>query len=51
MEQAKEDNTTQHQRDVEAYERWLEKDPCACLTLSSMYDDIIQEFNHYPTAR
>ena len=44
-------STKQHQRDLAAYESWRKKDLCACFTmLSSMHNDLIDEFKQYTTA-
>ena len=42
----------QHTRDLAAFESWSKKDRCACFTmLSSMHNDLIGEFEEYPTAQ
>ena len=52
MMQPKNGNTTQHHRDLEAYESWVKKDRCACFTiLSSMHNVLIGEFENYPNAQ
>ncbi|XP_035541682.1 uncharacterized protein LOC118344684 [Juglans regia] len=52
MIQPDEGNTSQHRRDMEAYQAWAKKDRCACFTmLSSMHNDLIGEFENYPTAQ
>ena len=51
MMQPENGNTTQHRRDLEAYESWVKKDHCARFTmLSSMHNDLIGEFENYPNA-
>ena len=42
----------QHTRDLAAFESWSKKDRCVCFTmLSSMHNDLIGEFEEYPTAQ
>lgn len=43
-------DTEVHQRELAAYEKWCKKDHNARLTmLSSMHDNLISEFEEYPT--
>jgi hypothetical protein len=45
-------DTEQHTRDLAAFESWRKKDRCARFTmLSSMHNDLIGEFEEYPTAQ
>ena len=45
-------STDQHQRDLAAYESWRKMDLCARFTmLSSMYNDLIGEFEQYTIAQ
>ena len=45
-------NTAQQRRDQEVYQSWLKKDRCACFTmLSSMHNDLIDEFEEHATTR
>ena len=49
MMQPENGNTTQHRRDLEAYESWVRKDRCAHFTmLCIMHNDLIREFKDYP---
>lgn len=51
-EQATDSNTMQHRHDVEVYQSQLKKNCCESFTmLSSMDNDIIEEFGQYPTAQ
>ena len=45
-------DTEQHTRDLAAFESWRKKDRRVCFTmLSSMHNDLIGEFEEYPTAQ
>jgi hypothetical protein len=45
-------DTEQHTRDLAAFESWRKKDRCARFTmLSSMHNNLIGEFEKYPTAQ
>ena len=45
-------DTEQHTHDVAAFESWRKKDQCARFTmLSSMHNDLIGEFEKYPTVK
>ena len=45
-------DTEQHTRDLAAFESWHKKDRRVCFTmLSSMHNDLIGEFEEYPTAQ
>lgn len=47
-----EGHTAQHRRDLEAYETWVKKDHSARHTmLSSMQNDLIGEYEDFPTAK
>ncbi|KAL0373357.1 UNVERIFIED_CONTAM: hypothetical protein Sradi_3251400 [Sesamum radiatum] len=53
-EPIKSDNgpTTQYRRELDAYNKWLEKDMSARFTmLSCMHDNLIREYEKYPTAK
>ncbi|KAL0401753.1 UNVERIFIED_CONTAM: hypothetical protein Slati_4205200 [Sesamum latifolium] len=44
--------TTQYRRELGAYNKWLEQDMSACFTmLSCMHDNLIREYEKYPTAK
>jgi hypothetical protein len=46
------EDTEQNIRDFAAFENWRKKDQSACFTmLSSMHNDLIGEFEVYPTAQ
>jgi uncharacterized protein VirK/YbjX len=47
-----EGTTAQHRRDQQAYEAWFKRDRSARFTLlSCMHDDLIGEFENFPTAK
>ena len=44
-------NTAQHRKDLEAYQNWCKKDRYTRFTmLSSMHNDLLNEFEQYTTA-
>ncbi|XP_026395085.1 uncharacterized protein LOC113289877 [Papaver somniferum] len=52
MVQPQEGNSVQARRDLEAYEAWVKKDRHARYAmLSSMNDDLIGEYENYPTSK
>ena len=51
MQEPEASNTTQHRRDLEAYQNWRKKDRCARFTmLGNMPNDHLSEFEQYTTA-
>ena len=51
MEELENDDTTQHRRDQEAYEAWKKNSSALITLLSSMDDDIMQEFRRYDNTK
>jgi len=42
----------EYQEKLKAYQAWFKRDWFACYTLlSCMHDDLLGEFEHYPTAK
>ncbi|KAH7849897.1 hypothetical protein Vadar_024665 [Vaccinium darrowii] len=52
MTEPEKGDTIQHTLDLAAYEKWRKRDRCArSIMLSSMSNDLLDEFDEYPTAK
>jgi len=52
LTEPEQEDTKQNIRDIAVFENWCKKDQCARFTmLSSMHNDLIGEFEVYPTAK
>ncbi|KAL0431870.1 UNVERIFIED_CONTAM: hypothetical protein Sradi_0813000 [Sesamum radiatum] len=43
--------TAQYRRELDVYNKWLEQDMSARFTMLSMHDNLIREYEKYPTAK